>query len=522
MCTLSVIDCESECCDAVSNVAVSVSCRFGECYISECEEWYSQYDARHAMHGTCDGFSAISTAAWVLGDCHRVITSALCALSYLTRHIHPAASFTMSRCVQRQALRLRTVLGNSSQASCLSGYRRICAPAFSTLPLSTHRTRSNYLTRHFSTSTTTSTTAVPITAALSSIPATKPPTAPHSSAAAGKREVKVVSYYLSPLDLVGLTYPPTTLKFTRPACTLVPLNSSTAGQSTQPLTASTVDVYGSYAIVFDYGAIVFFNASEAQQQLFLPHHHRSTTTTNTATATAATIATAQPASLRLKDDYTVIVDPLLTTHHPHLSTSPSSNPHSALTCAFHTDSVHVSALDVYSVRVIAQILAQTISMEYYEHRTSAMLAEFHALSLHMSHSGTLPASLTTSSSSNLIKLLAQNNTILTTILTHIRLLDRSEISWRYGQYDTLWEGLRTEFSIADRYDTLETKLRLLHENHPLFLEVLHHKSGHRMELIIIALIAIEVLLAVVFHSPIVGWVLEELGMVEKGRIKAYD
>ena len=300
------------------------------------------------------------------------------------------------------------------------------------------------------------------------------------------------------------------------------------------LSASTFDVYSSYAIVFDYGAIVFFNATEAQQQAFLPTHlHRTTTattaTTTTTTAlptavTAASSTTGAGASLRLKDDYNVIVDPLLTTHHPNTASSSfsSSNSAAALTCAFRTDSVHVSALDIYSVRVIAQILAQTISMEYYEHKTSSMLAEFHSLSLHMSATGTLPASLTSSSSSNLIKLLAQNNTILTTILTHIRLLDRSEISWRYGQYDALWEGMRTEFSIEDRYETLETKLRLLHENHPLFLEVLHHKQGHRMELIIIYLIAIEVILAIVFHSPIVGWIVEQLGLAEKGKIKTYD
>ena len=416
----------------------------------------------------------------------------------------------MSRCVRKTVVRHCTALGGTAQrGACFSPYRvRTSAlrPTFPSTPIQLF-----HLSRHFS--TTTATTTVPTT-----------PAAPHNAAAV-RREVRVVSYYLSPLDLVDLSYPTNTLKFTRPACTLVPLTTGGAaasGPSEGELTASTFDVYSSYAIVFDYGAIVFFNASEAQQHAFLPNTTHSRITTTTATATSQPVAAATIASPRLKDDYSVVVDPQLSTHHPHLSTSPSSSSNSALTCAFQHDSVHVSALDIYSVRVIGQILAQTISMEYYEHRTSSMLAEFHALSLHMSHSGTLPPSLTASSSSNLIKLLAQNNTILTTILTHVRLLDRSEISWRYGQYDALWEGMRREFSIEDRYETLETKLRLLHENHPLFLEVLHHRQGHRMELIIIALIAIEVLLAVVFHSPIVGWVMEELGLAEKGKIGTYD
>ena len=458
----------------------------------------------------------------------------------------------MSRCVQQHVLRHYSGLSSrGAPGHSLSAYRRFSTSALSVSLSTPLRTRSTHLDRFLTTAATLAATHI-TPSAVPSPPTTTTLTRPVASyqngVATTTREVKVVSYYLSPLDLVGLSYPPTTLKFTRPACTLVPLAAPSTSTATATLTAAAFDVYGSYAIVFDYGAIVFFNATDAQQQSFLPNHLRTTTTTTAAAAAAAATAsvpTSGTTSLRLKDDYTVIVDPLLTTTHrqPNLSSAspsasssttahtttttttttvhPSSAP-AALTCAFHTDSVHVSSLDIYSVRVIAQILAQTISMEYYEHKTSSMLAEFHALSLHMSNSGTLPPSLTASSSSNLIKLLAQNNTILTTILTHVRLLDRSEISWRYGQYDALWEGMRHEFSIAERYETLETKLRLLHENHPLFLEVLHHKQGHRMELIIIALIAIEVLLAVVFHSPIIGWVLEELGLAEKGKIRAYD
>lgn len=39
---------------------------------------------------------------------------------------------------------------------------------------------------------------------------------------------------------------------------------------------------------------------------------------------------------------------------------------------------------------------------------------------------------------------------------------------------------------------------------------------------VLILIAIEVILAIVFHSPILGWILEQLGLAEKGKIKQYD
>ena len=312
-----------------------------------------------------------------------------------------------------------------------------------------------------------------------------------------------MAYFLSPDDLLHLQSSPSELKFTRPPCTFVPLSpSSPSTPIIHPSPSSPslqFDVFASYALIFEYGAIVFFNTPDSAQHDFfdaLPH---------------------RPAA-RLKDDYTIVVDPTLA--HSPSSSSPSSaaisraagsarpaSSSSSLSCHFAPDSLYLSSLDAYSVRIIAQVLAQTVGMESYEQRASSMLSEFHSLSLHMARTGALPHS----SSTQLIHLLAANNTILTTVLTHLRLLDRSEIAWRHGLYHPLWQGLREEFDLDGRYETLETKLRLLQENHPLFLEVLHHKQGTRMEVIIIALIAIEVLLAVVFHSPILGFVMEKLG-----------
>ena len=287
-----------------------------------------------------------------------------------------------------------------------------------------------------------------------------------------------MAYYLSPLDLLHLQSYPHQLKFLRPPCTLVPLSpSSPSTPVVRPSPASPAeqfDVFASYALVFDYGAIVFFNVSESAQLAFfdsLPN---------------------RPAS-RLKDDYTITLNsaPALQDASPASPTSPSS----PLQCHFGPDSLHLSSLDCYSVRMIAQILAQTVALEAHEQRTAAMLSEFHALSMRMQATGSLPHS----SSAQLVQLLAANNLILTTVLTHLRLLDRSEIAWRYGRYDPLWQGMRHEFEVEPRYETLTVKLRLLHDSNSLFLDVLNHQKSTRLEWIIIALIAIEVVIAVLRH-----------------------
>ena len=46
----------------------------------------------------------------------------------------------------------------------------------------------------------------------------------------------------------------------------------------------------------------------------------------------------------------------------------------------------------------------------------------------------------------------------------------------------------------------------------LFLQVIHQLQSHRMEIIIILLIFIEVVLSVAFHSPLPAWAAEKLGI----------
>lgn len=40
----------------------------------------------------------------------------------------------------------------------------------------------------------------------------------------------------------------------------------------------------------------------------------------------------------------------------------------------------------------------------------------------------------------MIRLTAQNNSIMADVLTQLKLLDRSDIAWQDGEYDALWNG----------------------------------------------------------------------------------
>ena len=91
--------------------------------------------------------------------------------------------------------------------------------------------------------------------------------------------------------------------------------------------------------------------------------------------------------------------------------------------------------------------------------------------------------------------MATNNTTLTDLVNNLKLLDRSDTAWNYERYSDLWEDLRKEFELEDRFETLEYKLNLVQHNVKFFLEILQNRKSDTLEWIIIILISGEILVS---------------------------
>lgn len=162
-------------------------------------------------------------------------------------------------------------------------------------------------------------------------------------------------------------------------------------------------------------------------------------------------------------------------------------------CRFLTDSVVLSNIDLNSVRILSQILSQTVALQHYEGEANRLLIKLRSM-MRPDDRWKGVSTLGHTRSDLIVSYVAESSTVMVDVLTELKLLDRSEIVWGHGEYDSLWQGLRREFDLSDRFDILQTKLDLLRDSHPFFLQVIHALQGHRMEIIIIALIAIEVVL----------------------------
>jgi len=55
----------------------------------------------------------------------------------------------------------------------------------------------------------------------------------------------------------------------------------------------------------------------------------------------------------------------------------------------------------------------------------------------------------------------------------------------------MWESLGDEFEIDERFNRLQSKVDVIHDNSKFFLDVLGDRKSERLEIYIIALIAAE-------------------------------
>jgi len=222
-----------------------------------------------------------------------------------------------------------------------------------------------------------------------------------------------------------------------------------------------------YMVVFSYGSVVFFNVEDKLRQECLD--------------VAAKYAK-NKFSIPCTEDYGVTVRPTM-----------------ARWSSLGNDSLTVKRLDVNNIRVISSILGQTVALDHYALKVDAMLETFGKINNEMEATGEL-----TISKPKLFMLVATNNNTLTDVITKLRLLDRSDTAWKYAQYGEIWDGMRSDFELEDRFETIDLKLNIIQNNVKFFLEVLQNRKSDTLEWIIIVLISLEIAVALYDMSRSIG------------------
>ncbi|KAG5522433.1 hypothetical protein RHGRI_034570 [Rhododendron griersonianum] len=202
-----------------------------------------------------------------------------------------------------------------------------------------------------------------------------------------------------------------------------------------------------YMVVFQYGSAVLFNVEDPEVESYLDIVRRH--------------ASGLVPEMR-KDDYAVKEKPLL-------GEDMQGGP----------DYIVLKNLDTDSIRIIGSVLGQSIALDYFVSQVDGIVEEFTDINRGMEKTGTF-----TMERKKLFQLVGKANSSLADVILKVGLFDSgsrfdiiivvgsllmtgvvtgdwSEIAWRDAKYAQIFEYLRDEYEVTQRFGNLDFKLKFV-------------------------------------------------------------
>ncbi|CAL1395037.1 unnamed protein product [Linum trigynum] len=209
-----------------------------------------------------------------------------------------------------------------------------------------------------------------------------------------------------------------------------------------------------YMVVFQYGSAVLINIEDHEVESYLDLVRRH--------------ASGLLSEMR-KDDYAI-------KEKPRLEDDMQGGP----------DYIVLKTLDTDSIRIIGSVLGQSIALDYFVSQVDGMVEEFAGINRGMEKTGTFTMDRTT-----LIKLVGKANSNLADVILKVGLFERSEIAWKDAKYSQIYEYLRDEYEVAQRFGSLDFKLKFVEHNIHFLQEVIQNRRSDLLEWCIIFLLTLE-------------------------------
>lgn len=214
-----------------------------------------------------------------------------------------------------------------------------------------------------------------------------------------------------------------------------------------------------YMVVFQYGSIVMFNVCDHEVDKYLKIAEKH--------------ASGLLPEMR-KDEYEVREAPTLDTWMEG-----------------GLDYIMLQHLNVDGIRTIGSVLGQSIALDYYVRQVDGMVAEFTDINRGMEKTGTFKMK-----GKKLFQLVGKANSNLADVILKLGLFERSDIAWKDAKYAQIWEYLRDEFELTQRFASLDFKLKFVEHNIRFLQEILQNRRSDFLEWTIIILISAEIVISV--------------------------
>jgi len=142
--------------------------------------------------------------------------------------------------------------------------------------------------------------------------------------------------------------------------------------------------------------------------------------------------------------------------------------------------------------VVALTVAQSAAMEYYERLVDQLFARTSSLVDRLEVRGTV-----TPRTRQLHRFIGEAIINRNEVLSVLHLLDKPDATWEDPAMDRIYDDLRAEFDLVDRYAALESKLHRIQEALELVLDVARDRRLFLLEVAVVFLIFLEIVLSFV-------------------------
>lgn len=209
----------------------------------------------------------------------------------------------------------------------------------------------------------------------------------------------------------------------------------------------------SVAIVYPYGALVFFNATTAATVELIGHCQRF------ASKLFSTPETEQ---------FMVIIQP--------------DQPEGIV-----QKKVIINKVSKERFEIIGDALAKSLILEYHENRIGHLFDKVDPIAKSLKERGKLGYA-----TSDILKHIGSSLLMSQEMVGKIQVTEKPQVLWEHDELEPLHAQLVEDLEILERQSSLERKIELISGTAQISLEVLQHSHGNRLEWYIIILIAIEI------------------------------
>lgn len=145
------------------------------------------------------------------------------------------------------------------------------------------------------------------------------------------------------------------------------------------------------------------------------------------------------------------------------------------------DCIVLQKMDVMNLQTISHVLAQSVALDFYSNHVEKTLETFCSLNQEMMESSNIGKL----NKQVLLQLVAENNIVMSDIISKLGVHERFDVAWREAKYGELWDYLRTELEIESRFETLDMKLDLVQGNLKYILQLHQERKSVALEWTII-------------------------------------